>query len=531
MKKIYILLLCIFVYFATIIILVVSGIRSNSGTFVYPLDDTYIHMALARNFADNGVWGVTGNTHSFCSSSPLWTLLLSSVYFVIGSNIWLPLVLNIAFGVLFIIFVFNFLHKTMNLTATFFAVNLLVFSISLPALTLIAMEHVLHILLTAVFLYFASDLIGRDKCGKSGVVKISFLAFLLSSVRYEGIFAVLSVCLFLLFIKKYKTAVIVGASGVMPALIHGAFSTAKGWKFFPSSVLLKRASLSFSSFERILDSIGGLAIRKLWSCNALLSVLALVIISFYIKNSESEEKSLRNNCLFPAIILVTILHLQFAALGWIYRYEAYLISLGLLISLPIVAKKLCILFRNWSRPLQLLKALILCLSLLIIVFPLVDRGRKMTRDVYYAMNDRYLEHVFPALFLEKYYTGAVIVLNDIGIVSYYCDCKILDVYGLGSIEPLNFRMKTNGYTKDDVYEWTSSENARIAIIQIKWKEIAQKIPDQWVKVCQWEIPRNAVFGDTVVGFFGTDSVQAVKLKENIIDFSNDMPRNIHITWE
>ena len=42
--------------YAAAVIALVVGIRSRTGgTLVYPLDDTYIHMAIAKHVATDGV--------------------------------------------------------------------------------------------------------------------------------------------------------------------------------------------------------------------------------------------------------------------------------------------------------------------------------------------------------------------------------------------------------------------------------------------------------------------------------------------
>jgi hypothetical protein len=60
-------------------ILVLSIIR-NQGHVVYALDDAYIHMAIAKNFAQHGVWGITQYGFTSSSSSLLYTLLLSQQF-------------------------------------------------------------------------------------------------------------------------------------------------------------------------------------------------------------------------------------------------------------------------------------------------------------------------------------------------------------------------------------------------------------------------------------------------------------------
>ncbi len=124
------------------------------------------------------------------------------------------------------------------------------------------------------------------------------------------------------------------------------------------------------------------------------------------------------------------------------------------------------------------------------------------------MHDRYLEHVQPALFVARHYNRCTIVLNDIGAVSYYADSRVLDMYGLSSLEPVAFRRQAGGYTKDDVGQWSQSASARIAILQVEWDQISPRIPDAWVKIAEWHIPRNVVFGDTRIGFFAVDAREA-----------------------
>jgi len=42
----------------------------------FPLDDTWIHLTYARNFAEHGEWAFRLGEHSAGSTAPLWTFLL-----------------------------------------------------------------------------------------------------------------------------------------------------------------------------------------------------------------------------------------------------------------------------------------------------------------------------------------------------------------------------------------------------------------------------------------------------------------------
>jgi hypothetical protein len=48
----------------------------------FPLDDTWIHLTYARNFADHGEWAFRLGEKSAGSTSPLWTFLLSLGYMI-----------------------------------------------------------------------------------------------------------------------------------------------------------------------------------------------------------------------------------------------------------------------------------------------------------------------------------------------------------------------------------------------------------------------------------------------------------------
>jgi len=80
-KKHWSLIIGVVILWITIAILLSISVGKNKGHLVYALDDAYIHMAIAKNFAEHKVWGVGKEGFTSSSSSLLWTLLLALIYF------------------------------------------------------------------------------------------------------------------------------------------------------------------------------------------------------------------------------------------------------------------------------------------------------------------------------------------------------------------------------------------------------------------------------------------------------------------
>src|ERR1700704_5105194 len=75
-------------------------IQATHGHLVYPLDDTYIQLAIAKTLAAHGGWGVTRHEFSSAGSSLLWPWVMAAYNRVIGLDGRGPLIVNAASGVL-----------------------------------------------------------------------------------------------------------------------------------------------------------------------------------------------------------------------------------------------------------------------------------------------------------------------------------------------------------------------------------------------------------------------------------------------
>src|ERR1035441_10239357 len=77
---------------------VASLLMRTNGQLIYPLDDTYISMAMAKNLAQHGIMGLTRYEFSASSSCPLWILSMAAVYRLTGVTWWVPLALGFMAG-------------------------------------------------------------------------------------------------------------------------------------------------------------------------------------------------------------------------------------------------------------------------------------------------------------------------------------------------------------------------------------------------------------------------------------------------
>jgi hypothetical protein len=130
-----------------------------------------------------------------------------------------------------------------------------------------------------------------------------------------------------------------------------------------------------------------------------------------------------------------LLHAQFARIGAFYRYEAYLVMLGLLAAV-LNAKELLRLkgdsFRKWLAPPH--RTAMLLIGSLCIAYPLMSRAWCSLKETPTAMANIYQQQYQMGLFLRTYYDGQAVAANDIGAVCFLADIRLLDLAGLATTD-------------------------------------------------------------------------------------------------
>ncbi len=328
--------------YGTLLILLTSRLAHDQGP-VYALDDVYIHMAMAKNLALHGVWGVTPWETTNASSSPLWVALLAAGFALFGANPWLPLALASLSALLAIAVGWHALqpsvggegqrqeHRLAGVLAAALVMAMVAFA-SLPALTVQGMEHPLH----AALLLWAALLLCRLVAGDAPLRPLLFLVLiaLLPLLRYESLWLVVLGTALLALRRRYRLAALAFLCGLGPMVVFGLWSVGKGQEFLPAAILTKSVGpmlLGGDDPVRLLARFTWHPLQRIASQPVLLTLwiaAGLVLLSRLVElHGRILER--RDLVLLGLFAVGTWVHATVATFGWGARYEAYLIVLGI----------------------------------------------------------------------------------------------------------------------------------------------------------------------------------------------------------
>jgi hypothetical protein len=484
-----------------------AGLQGTDGRLFYALDDAYIHMAVARNLAEHGVWGVTAFQFSSSSSSLLWTFGLGVAYTVLGVREWVPLVLNVAFS-LGALAVAEVALRRLGAPPLPRGVALggLVVAFPMTGMVLMGMEHPLHLLLTIAFAAVAVEALARpagaprEERRRTGV--LCLLAALLAASRYEGLFLVGLVGLLLLLRRQVARAVAIGVAAVAPVAAFGALSVANGWYVLPNPLMVKAVGEGASTLSRILKPFGSEDIAFLQNNRAMPILLALGVLAV-AAHLRARREPWRPQVLFPLLLAGMILlhgHFVFSPMYWAYRYDAYLVGFGLVAAAVATA--------GWPARGTLPRGAPAALVVALLVPALSDvREGLFPEAEIEGMRGVYGEQYQTAQLLLGHYPDATVIVNDLGAPTYFTRARILDLVGLGNVEPVRI-MRRGPYTSRDVVEWTAPFRPRIAVASLGWSVVVPLIPEEWVRVAVVEMPPHW----NRVAFFAVDREECFTLR-------------------
>jgi hypothetical protein len=480
--------------------------------FAYPLDDTYIHLALGRTVATSGVWGLQSTDPAAASSSPLFSVMIGAAYFLwpkrfIDGFVTVPLILNLLAGGLAIFVWARILTGVLWRDA---CIVVLLIGTGLCALSITGMEHVLHAALALALVSAAVGQMFDNDSSATKLVKLGALAALAVACRYESLF-VIAPLMGLALTQRRLTLIAALAIGIaIPIFGFGLYWIEHGGWLLPNSLLIKGlAPAGSASVARLLRSLQT-NIRSNFHRNAsFLTVMWLIIlVSGMAAGIALRDWNSSDPRVFFAVaaISASILQLLFATLGWLFRYEAWIVTLDATSAILLLDT----LLRKHRR---LFGFALVFLSVL-----MLQRQFLATVQSVRAVNDRRLEHLLPAAFVHLAYQNRVVMASDVGALSYYGGARVLDIFGLGNNEPVRLRMRPQGYDAASLANWADSQNVAIAILEPSfWNLVWTRGAPQWRLIALWRIPRNVVFNDRCVGFFAVSEGEDAHLSAALHD--------------
>lgn len=494
-------------YFVGVVVELLWSYRLAAHHFIYPLDDTYIHMAIAKNFALHGVWGVTRFGFSSSSSSLLFDLLIAAIYLVTGPKAWVPLAISLTGGALGIIATDRMLPRDKKLRLA--ALIALVMFTPLFCTAAIGMEHTLHILLTLAFAWRAARVIHEKRAWDWPLL---VLAALVVMARYEGLFLVAAAVLLLLIRRSLKLAAASVAAAWAPITAFGLISMHFGWSFFPNSVLIKGAH-----YHTVFGPLLHAAVLVLQDPSLLASLLALLLVAvFLLAGTKGEPWSLPRILLW-LFVLTLVQHLCMASVGWLFRYEAYLVAFAVLAiadALPLAQ------IRVFGAMWLLLATTMLALSVRT-VRAVID-GPEMSEAIYSQQYQM-------ARFVTLNFPGSPIGLNDIGLIDFGTDIHLLDLTGLAN-RTIGDSIERNAYTTAVMRDAALGDGTRIAIVYSSWFSAKTgdashfPLPSSWRCEGQWYSTDPRLLGRKMVTFYAVRPEYATRLAGDLREFARQLPR-------
>ncbi|MEE3622743.1 hypothetical protein UCD39_01905 [Nitrospirillum sp. BR 11752] len=523
-------------------LLILGAVMVAAGRpFTYPLDDTYIQMAIARTWGDSGVWGIDRLDPAAASSSPLFVLVLAAVHLLWGARTGfelVPLAINAAVMIGCVLAWDAILdaasaaegarsRPTPRFRSLMRVGMLMALSAATPLFVtaIIGMEHTPQVLAYSLFTYHGSRAVAdRQACPDRTIIRLAIAACAVAALRYEAVLIIGPLCLVAVINGRLRLAAALALGAAVPMAAFGLAWVADGGWPVPNSILMK-LMLHDQDGQHVIQFF-----PAAWTLFGIMTITAgLVALRAHRRWWGLGLGSLRHDwglVLGGIALCCAAAQVVLGMAGWLYRYEAAAIALNMLAAFVILLQ---------DHRLRV-QALVLLALVAVASYRTADAVTLATA----APHDRRWEHVEPAAFVARFYGTSPVIVNDIGVMAWLApQARVLDLAGLANNDIARQRLSPSGLSWQAVDDWTRRTGAPLAVIQICWDPIAHVLPDGWRIVALWVGPRNVLFGDRVVGIFATSQAEAAPLAANLrryettggrLVYFDDLPQSYHMAF-
>jgi hypothetical protein len=494
-------------------------LQFTHGVFAYPIDDTCIHLTIARNLAYHQVWGTYSGEFASAASSILYPLLLAVLVKIFGSHLILPFLANVGAALVLLLVLQRWLvRQGLGPIAQLLVLCGVIFLTPLAPLVISGMEHVLQFLFTFLFISRLAENLERyhlaDEKKRRLPSAIYIYGALMVSTRYEGMVILGLGSLLLLRQKRIWQAGLLFICGMLPITLFGIYAVRHGNFFFPNSVLLKSGAPELTLdglynfftndlFYKLFYSVVG------YNTIATQRALIILLLSFLVFRKGLQEKSAYKYLLLLLTAAVFI-HMSLTGYARFPRYEAYLIGCVVTVVGLLAAK--------YGPVLYDLRKMAAVITVIFLAFPLLLRSIDAYDQVEEGSYATYKVLYTAGTFLHKYYNQDAVALECLGVMSYFSEGKKMDVVGLGDIAVAK-RMRAHRYSVGFLDSLSKKENVQIAA-----GTPISTPPDllkRWTIVGSWYLPTSE--GGSYISFYAVNPSKTQDLKLNLIAFEKYLP--------
>ena len=504
-----------------------AALKHTAGVVSYPVDDAFIHLAIAKRLALEGVFAVSGHEFTGASSSIGWPLVLALVIKVVGAHAYLPLAVNVAFGIA-LPFVVD--RAALRLVPDIGIVARLIVGLGvvvltpMPTVIVLGMEHTAHIVAHIAFVTAAvlwlPDPAEDAPTNLRATLRVAALAAFVTLWRYEGIFPIFLVCLLAGYRRRWRSATIIGGAGAVPILAFGLYSKAHGSLFLPVPVVLKGRHFDWHKLGDVL----GVDLMDRFGTEAPVLVIAVACAILGLGLVLRSEVWTPRGLALTTTLAVVFFHVELASLGWFYRYESYLLASGIAFAGIAFASfvpsraELVALVRRGSP-----KVVFATCALLLLAMPLRRRAVLANDDTPAACRNIYEQQIQSARFLARFGDGPV-AINDIGAVAWLGDEPIVDLVGLANLPVARAKgLKLDQPLRvEDIERFTPG--VKVAIVYDEW--FKDTLPPSWLRVGRWRIEGNKSCAFPIVSIYATEPASYPTVIEALRRFAPELPRRV-----
>ena len=512
---------------------VVRAVKANeNGRFVYSIDDGYFHMAVAKNVLRHGVWGISHlDGFSAGTSSLSWPLLIAASFGIFGMHEYIPFVLNILAAIGLLFYAGQIIERTTGSSLlSLMVLSAMVVFTPIPAIASTGMEHCLQALLSVVFVDLAARLLTVDTqrlTSNRAAAALCLAGTLLVMTRYEGLFLVAPVGLLLLCQRRWMLAVALGITATLPIVAFGVYAMSKGWYFLPNSLLIKGNVHFTPTFAGLLEYFTRWYSIVVDPGNRHMFVVLAMVLAALI-GSLLQRRTLWS---YPALVLfitmlATLQHLQFASLGWFYRYEAYLIVLSFVgVGIALGSCPSTDEGHYWLSLRSLPQYTTLLVAALLFGAPLWVRGIGSLSQIVTGSTEVYEQQYQMGHFVGRYYRNKCVLANDVGAVSFFGESHILDDVGLSDINVLRAR-RAGTYDQATIRRLSANQHVELVMVYDQWSDMYGGILPEWIPVGQWSIPHWKVVANPTVSFYAPSAQFVPELTRHLREFGATLPADV-----